>query len=82
MLKPSKHAHPDQTVLNISLILLEKLRAERVSSYVDLVAAAGKKVNSGDVLFMPAVNFLFILGLVEYRSKTDSFEYVGPNEAL
>ncbi|TQO19664.1 hypothetical protein FB472_1235 [Rhodoglobus vestalii] len=82
MLKPSKHAHPDQTVLNVSLILLAKLRNERVSSHAELVSISKTKVSGGDVLFMPAVNFLFVLGLVEYRSKTDSFEYVGPNEAL
>lgn len=82
MLKPSKHAHPDQTVLNVALILLAKLRNERVSSYAELVSVSKTKVSGGDVLFMPAVNFLFVLGLVEYRSKTDSFEYIGPNEAL
>jgi hypothetical protein len=82
MLKPSKHAHPDQTVLNVSLVLLAKLRNERVSSYAELVSISKTKVSGGDVLFMPAVNFLFVLGLVEYRSKTDSFEYIGPNEAL
>lgn len=82
MLKPSKHAHPDQTVLNVALILLVKLRTERVSSYTDLISISKTKVRGGDVLFMPAVNFLFVLGLIEYRTKTDSFEYVGPNEAL
>jgi ABC-three component (ABC-3C) system Middle Component 8 len=28
-------------------------------------------------LFLPALNFLFILGLVEYRALVDSFEYLG-----
>lgn len=36
----------------------------------------------GDVLFLPSINFLFLMGLIEYHPKTDAIEYVGPNEAL
>ena len=51
-------------------------------SYSSLLAVSKKRVAGGDVLFLPAVSFLFLMGLVEYRPKTDSFEYVGPNEAV
>jgi hypothetical protein len=34
------------------------------------------------VLFQPALNFLFLMGLIDYRPKTDAVEYVGPNEAV
>jgi hypothetical protein len=34
-------------------------------------------VKGGDALFLPTVNFLFILGVIEYRQKVDSFEYAG-----
>jgi hypothetical protein len=43
---------------------------------------AKKSVIGGDVLFLPALNLLYLLGLVEYRPKTDALEYVGPNESL
>ena len=33
-------------------------------------------------LFLPSLNFLFLLGLVEYHPKTDAIEYVGPNEGI
>lgn len=36
----------------------------------------------GDVLFLPSLNFLYLLGLIEYHPKTDSIEYVGQNEAV
>jgi len=39
-------------------------------------------VVGGDVLFLPALNFLYLMGLIEYRPKTDAVEYVGPNEAV
>ena len=82
MLRPTKHSHPDRTVINVSLILLTKIKALRIAEYDDLRKFAKTKVNGGDVLFLPALNFLYLLGLVEYRQKTDSLEYIGQNEAV
>jgi len=47
-----------------------------------LRAFAKKKVVGGDVLFLPALNFLYLLGLIEYRPKIDAVEYAGPNETV
>lgn len=82
MLRPTKHSHPDQTVINVALLLLVRLKARRVDEYGALRTYVKKKVHSGDVLFLPALNFLFALGLIDYRPKTDCIEYLGPNEAL
>lgn len=82
MLRPTKHSHPDRTVVNVALLLLARLRKRRLDGYSALHAYAKKVVAGGDVLFLPALNFLFLLGLIEYRPKTDAIEYVGPNEAV
>lgn len=82
MLRPTKHSHPDKTVLNVALVALEVLKSKRLEDYATLRATAKKRVAGGDVLFLPALNFLYLMGLIEYRPKTDSFEYVGPNEAV
>jgi len=82
MLRPTKHSHPDRTVVNVALLLLTRLRKRRLEGYGALRDYAKKVVAGGDVLFLPALNFLFILGLIEYRPKTDSIEYVGQNEAV
>ncbi|MEI2742925.1 MAG: ABC-three component system middle component 8 [Candidatus Competibacter sp.] len=82
MIRPTKHSHPDRTVINISLLLLARLKSLRVDEYDALRKFAKKSVVGGDVLFLPALNFLYIMGLIEYRSKTDAVEYVGPNEAV
>lgn len=82
MLRPSKHSHPDRTVINVSLLLLKQLRRQRIDSYDMLRKYAKKAVVGGEILFLPALNFLYLLGLVEYHPKTDSVEYVGPNEAV
>ncbi|CFX31006.1 conserved protein of unknown function [Candidatus Filomicrobium marinum] len=82
MLRPTKHSHPDRTVLNVALVLLARLRSKRVEDYDALRTYAKAKVLGGEVLFLPALNFLYVMGVVEYRPKTDAFEYVGPNEAV
>jgi hypothetical protein len=82
MLKPGKHTHPDRTVIHLCLLLLTRLRDRRVEEYAELKAFAKKKVAGGELLFLPALNVLYLLGLVEYRPKTDAFEYRGPNAAV
>jgi hypothetical protein len=82
MLRPTKHSHPDRTVVGVAIVLLGRLKSRRLDEYDALRKYARKVVAGGDVLFLPALNFLFLLGLVDYRPKTDSLEYLGPNEAL
>ena len=82
MLRPTKHSHPDRTVINLSLLLLARLKMRRLDDYDSLRKYAKKIVVGGDVLFLPALNFLYLMGLIDYRPKTDAVEYVGPNEAI
>lgn len=82
MLRPTKHSHPDRTVVNVALLMLARLRARRLEEYDTLLKYARNAVSGGDVLFLPSLNFLFLIGLIEYHQKTDSIEYVGPNETL
>lgn len=82
MLRPTKHSHPDRTIINVSLLLLARLKARRVDEYDALLTFAKRSVVGGDVLFLPALNFLYLMGLIEYRPKTDAVEYVGSNETL
>ena len=82
MLRPTKHSHPDRTVINVSLLLLARLKVRRLDGYDALRKYAKKSVVGGDVLFLPALNFLYLMGLIDYRPKTDAVEYVGPNEAI
>lgn len=82
MLRPTKHSHPDRTVVNTSLLLLSRLKSRRIDGYDSLRKYVQKTIKGGNVLFLPSLNFLYLLGLIEYRPKTDSVEYVGPNEAV
>ena len=78
MLRPSKHAHPDRTVISAALVLLARLKSQRSDTYSDLKDHLKKRISGGDALFLPALNFLYLLGLIEYRPKTDGLEYIGP----
>lgn len=82
MLRPTKHSHPDRTVINVALLLVARLRDRRLADYDALRKFAKKAVRGGDVLFLPALNFLFLMGLIEYRPKTDALEYLGPHEPV
>jgi hypothetical protein len=82
MLRPSKHSHPDRTVIHVAMLVLARLKGRRVEEYSVLKKFAKKHVKGGEVLFLPALNLLYLLGLIDYRPKTDALEYVGSNEAF
>ena len=78
MLRPNKHSDPELTVLPVTGRLLAFLRERRTAS----VAAIRDHVCGGRVemepLLVPAIDILFLLGLITYRRKGDTFEYLGP----
>ena len=82
ILRPTKHSHPDRTVINVSLLLLIRLKTLRLAEYDGLRKFVKKTVQGGDVLFLPAMNLLYLWGLIEYHPKTDSIEYVGESETI
>ena len=82
MIRPTKHSHPDRTVISVALLIVARLKTRRIEDYGVLVKFAKKAVIGGDVLFLPALNFLYLMGLIEYRPKTDAVEYIGPNETV
>jgi hypothetical protein len=53
------------------------LRKKRLVKYDELKEQAKNYVRGGEILFLPTLNFLYLLGTVEYRQKNDSFEYTG-----
>lgn len=77
MLTPNKHSNPDDTVLAAATTLLSEMRGKRVAAYDDLKFVLKKRTRSAEYLFTPAMDLLYIMGLVEYRPTVDSFEYVG-----
>lgn len=77
MIRPTKHSDPRLTVLPVAALLTKELRKKRVASLSELRAATRKHSRAYEDLFSPSLTLLFGLGLIEYRKKTDSFEYCG-----
>jgi homoserine trans-succinylase len=77
MIKPTIHTHPDRSVIYMFFLLLKTLKKQRICDFSDLQKLAKEKVKGGIVLFLPALNILFLLGLIEYHPVTVSFEYIG-----
>ena len=76
-LLPTKHSHPDKTTLALAVIIIKRLKKVRIEQYDRLLEFLQKKNSSAKTLFLSSMNFLYIMGLVNYHKKTDSFEYVG-----
>ncbi len=78
MLRPTKHSDPNLTVLPIAAAILKKVRKNRACSIADLRKHIEEVGSDRLPLLVPSLAVLYALGLVEYRRKTDSMEYVGP----
>lgn len=77
MIRPSKHSNPDQTVIAVSALLLKRLSKVGVEKYDKLEELVANKVEGGEYLFLPSLNLLYLLGVIDYHKKSDTFEYVG-----
>ena len=58
MIRPSKHAHPDLTVMSVAFVILERLKKKRTETYADLVNLVEKRTKNAKTLFLPALNLL------------------------
>lgn len=76
-IQPDKHTHPDKTIISSSYILLKLLVKHRTVSFVKMQEAIEAYTQSGAILFIPAISLLFLLGVVTYHPKNDTFEYIG-----
>jgi hypothetical protein len=82
MIIPSKHLDLERSVLRVSSEVLRALRKRRVMSHDALVRfIRGKVGDDGDIVVFPALNFLYLLGRLEYHIKTDTFEYLERQQA-
>lgn len=75
MIKPDRHTNPKYSILNISTVILSELNVFYAIQYDNLlnkiIVALGDEAK---VNFPYALNFLFLLGKLNYEQKTDSFK--------
>ena len=77
MLTAKKHLNLDVSVMRVATIILRELhRRGVVGEFEKLRGVVIRRVGSdGDLSFMPALGFLYLLGRVEYHLKNDTIEY-------
>jgi hypothetical protein len=76
MLSPKKHLNLDTSVIRIAAIMLRELSRKGVVEFEKLRALIIRRVGpDGDVMFLPALSFLYLVGKVEYHLKNDTVEY-------
>ena len=78
MIRPAKHLNLNTCVIRAASHLLARLQEERICGFEELRRSLADLGPDADVLFLPTVHFLFVLGRVDYHTQTDSFEYLRP----
>jgi hypothetical protein len=62
--------------MSVATVILERLKTKRTETYADLVILVEKRTKNAKTLLLPALNLLFMLGLIRYLPKADRFEYL------
>ncbi len=76
MLTPKKHLDLDASLLRVSSIMLKELDKKGIVPFEQLRSLVVRRVGTnGDLVFLPALDFLYLLGRVEYHEKNDTLEY-------
>ncbi|MDX8341662.1 ABC-three component system middle component 8 [Draconibacterium sp. IB214405] len=76
MIKPDRHTNPDNSVINISAYILKQLNSFYDISYDKLLKKVTDDLGVNAKENYPyALNFLYLLGKLEYIEETDSFKY-------
>ena len=78
MIKPGKHLNLNVCVLRIAVIVLSHLQRYRLESCTALIRKVRETAGEDAVVwFLPALDFLFLLGQIDYHAQTDTLEYRG-----
>lgn len=75
MILPTKHEHPDATVMALCIRLMKQLRRQQVVPYAALYATSRRTGHNCEPLFGPALSLLYLLDKIEYLAPSDSFRW-------
>lgn len=74
MIQPDKHTNLDFSIVNISAFIISKLRYKRATKYDELMNDVTVEIGDRASINYPyALNFLYLLGKLEYDEQTDTF---------
>ncbi len=77
MIKPNKYTNIDLCVVNIGGVILKSLYSCPIQTYEELEnLVANTYGESAKVVFINALSFLYLLGLIEYQPSTDTITLI------
>ncbi|MDM8549461.1 hypothetical protein QUF72_05250 [Desulfobacterales bacterium HSG2] len=75
MITPTKYMNLDYSLLNVSAMLIKEFSKQSIISYDELLQITVSKIGKHAKEITPyALNFLFLLGKIEYHHDLDVFE--------
>ena len=75
-LTPTKLLNLDTSVLRVASIMVKALHPRGVMGFEQLRGIVKSRVGAdGELSFMPALSFLYVLGRVEYHTQNDTIEF-------
>jgi len=81
MIAPIKYMDLDLSVVRVSSIIIKLFEKNRIMEYSEvlehLVGKVGEEVKH---VFVPALDFLYLLGMIDYHLQTDSLEFLAKND--
>ena len=79
MIRPGKHLNLNVCVLRIATVVLSHLQRHRVEGFQTLLNKVRDTAGEdAEVWFIPALDFLFLLGRINYLPQRDTVEYLSP----
>ena len=77
MLTAEKHLDLDTSLVRVAGVILKELKRKGAATFEGLRKLIVRRVGEdGELMFLPALRFLFLLGRVEYHTKNDVVELV------
>jgi hypothetical protein len=76
MITPHKHMNLDCSVLRVSALMIREVAKRRTIDIESLRKRIVKKLGvDAELIFVPALNFLFLLDRIVYHPKNDTLEF-------
>jgi len=77
MITPRKHMNLELSVINVSFFILEKIRKEREMELEQMILYLNMLLGEDvKIVFMNAMNFLFLIGKINFKKKEDKIIYI------
>lgn len=77
MITPEKHMNLELSVINVSFFILYKIKKDLEIKFDDLILYLNKLLGDDvKIIFMNSINFLFLLGKIEFNKEKDKFIYI------